>query len=210
MNTKSILDFIESIGIIVASITATLGLYAWRKEAKWKKRNELAEEVLYNLYDARDRLRTIRNPFAHPSEGETRSTSIQESTEEKSIRDYAYTTVERYNKNSEPFLKLEKLKHRYAMYFGKDNATLITDVLSIKDDIISASYKYARYTIERDKKINTHLNEAYIENQIQQLNKQIEIYASIIWENYTDVDSISSRIDAIINKQEAVLNRYIS
>lgn len=209
MNTQSILDFVESLGIIVASVTATLGLYAWQKEAKWKRRNEVAEEILYNLYDVRDRLRAIRHPFAHPSEGETRPVTRLESVDEKTIRNYAYTTVERYNNNREPFLNLEKLKHRYAIYFGHENASAITNIISLKNEIISASYKYAQRSIERDKLIKQNLGESYIQNQINALDTQIEICASIIWENYEDNDAISSAIDKTIANLETVLNKYV-
>lgn len=210
MNIQTIINFIESTGIIIASLTATLGLYTWRKEARWKKKNELAEEVLYNLYDARDRFRTIRHPFAHPSEGETRPSTKQESPEEKSLRNYAYTTIERYNKNSEPFLNLEKLKYRFAIYFGEENASSISNLLSLKNEVLSASYKYANYSIEHNKKVRMNMNEIYIENQIQQLNKQLEIFASIIWENYADEDSINIRLNTIIKNLENVLNKYIN
>lgn len=209
MDTPSILNIIESTGIIIASITAIVGLNAWRKEVKWKKRNEVAEEILYNLYDVRDRLRIIRHPFAHPSEGETRPVTKLESVDEKTIRNYAYTSVERYNNNREPFLNLEKLTHRYAIYFGHENASAITNILVLKNEIISASYKYAQHSIERNKLIKQNLGESYIQNQINALDAQIEKYASIIWENYENNDAISSAIDETITNQEIVLNKYV-
>lgn len=39
-------DVIKSLSIIIASIVAIYGINSWRREAKWKRKYELAEEVL--------------------------------------------------------------------------------------------------------------------------------------------------------------------
>ena len=60
----TILEIIESISLIIASITAIIGISAWRRELKGKKEYDLAEEALYLFYESRDRIRIIRNLFS--------------------------------------------------------------------------------------------------------------------------------------------------
>ncbi len=209
MKTEEILNLIESVSIILASISAFYGINSWIKEAKWKRRHELSEDVLYNLYDARDKLHLIRHPFAFPSEGQSRPPLPNEKEGEKSIRDYAYVTVERYNNNNEPFLNLEKLRLRHKIYFGEETAKPIQEVISIKNEIISASYKYGRLSIERDRLLDMRLEETDNAKQINSLNSQINIFGGIIWEDYDEEDSIKKGIDESIGKMERNLKKYL-
>lgn len=209
MDGNSIYNLIESISIIIASGVAIYGINSWRRETKWKRRNELAEEILFNLYDARDRLRIIRHPFAHPTEGESRPALLNEPQAEKTTRNYAYVTVERYNNNREPFLNLEKLKYRYMVYFGATNVDTLNEMVTIKNEVLSASYKYARLTIQCDKLINMRLNKVDNATQIQTLNNQIEVYSAVIWEDYSEEDSIKMRVNDLIEQQEDILKKYL-
>ena len=73
------IEFIKNIGIIIASLSATIasitaiyGINSWRRESKWKRKYELAEEVLANLYESYQSIQIIRSPIGFGGEGETR------------------------------------------------------------------------------------------------------------------------------------------
>lgn len=66
---KSIGIIIASISAIIASITAIIGINSWRQESKWKRKYELAEDLLANVYEAHQSIRTIRSPLDSVEKG---------------------------------------------------------------------------------------------------------------------------------------------
>lgn len=209
MTVPVIFDVIESIAIIIAAIAASIGINSWLREARWKRRNELAEDVLYNLYDAKNKLSIIRHPISYASEGQSRPKNSVEKASEEQTRNYGYVTVERFNNNSEPFLNLEKLRLRYIVVFGMEKSEGIDEVLSIKNEILSASYIWAKRTIRYDELVNKQLQESDFSIELDRLNSEIEVFSKVIWENYNEVDAINSRVNNSIHKMEKILLNVI-
>jgi len=85
-----IFDIIQNISIIVASAVAVWGINSWRREAKWKRKYEVAEEVLSLFYECREKFQVIRSPFGYEGEGKTRKRSEQATPEETARLDSAY------------------------------------------------------------------------------------------------------------------------
>ncbi|MEQ6121974.1 hypothetical protein [Reichenbachiella sp. MALMAid0571] len=120
-----IFDGLRSLAIATASIVGIYGINSWRKETRWKRKYELAEEVLALVYEAKEDIAMIRHSFSGVGEGRTRKRGKHESDEEREIRDYAYVTVERTNNVNETFSKLQSLKFRFAAVFDQSNTDLI-------------------------------------------------------------------------------------
>ena len=117
---NEILEIIKSIGVIVASCVAIWGINSWRREAKWKRKYELAEEVLANFYEAHQAIQIIRSPFGFGQEGSSRPRQDNETKEESQIYDQAYVTRERFERNKTSFEKLHSLKFRFIALYGKE------------------------------------------------------------------------------------------
>ena len=119
-----VLEIIQSLAIIAASIVAFFGINSWRKEMKEKKEYTLAEEVLALFYEAQDKINAIRNPFSLEGEGRSRKADPSETPKQKEILDQAYVFIERYNNNSEVLNKLRTIRYRFMVLFGKNQAKL--------------------------------------------------------------------------------------
>ncbi len=120
LEMSEILEIIKSIGVIVTSVVAIWGINSWRREAKWIKKYELAEEVLANFYEAHRAIQIIRFPGGFGHEGSSRKRQGNETKEESKIYDQAYVTRERYERNKTSFEKLQSLKFRFIRLFGKE------------------------------------------------------------------------------------------
>ena len=120
LEMNEILEIIKSIGVIVASGVAIWGINSWRREAKWKRKYELAEEVLANFYEAHQAIQIIRSPFGFGHEGSSRPRQDNETKEESQIYDQAYVTRERFERNKTSFEKLHSLKFRFIALYGKE------------------------------------------------------------------------------------------
>lgn len=117
---NEIIEIIKSIGILVASSVAIWGINSWRREVRWKRKYELAEEVLANFYEAHQAIQIIRSPFGFGNEGSSRMRQDNETKEEMKIYDQAYVTRERFERNKTSFEKLHSLKFRFIALYGKE------------------------------------------------------------------------------------------
>src|SRR5579863_4149306 len=113
-----IIKLFESISVIVASIAAMWGIISWRKETRWKRKYELAEEVLSCFYETHQIIKNIRSPFGFSGEGEAYRKEADFLTNNHAY-DRFYVIRERYEKNKTAFEKLQVLKFRFIAVFGK-------------------------------------------------------------------------------------------
>ena len=95
LTLNEIVDIIKSLGVIIASIIAIRGINNWRRESKWKRKYELAEEVLASIYEAHHAIQIIRSPLGFSDEGASRPKKDNETPEETKIYNQAYITRER-------------------------------------------------------------------------------------------------------------------
>jgi hypothetical protein len=56
-------DVLTGVAAITAAVVAVLGLQAWKKQLKGKVEYELARRVLREVFNVRDAIRYVRNPF---------------------------------------------------------------------------------------------------------------------------------------------------
>ena len=190
-------NILQSISVIIAAIVVIIGVNAWRREYIGKRNVDLAEEVLALFYEARDVIRSIRNPFGFSGEGSTRNSGPNESPQEKEINDRAHAVFERYGKRQDLFNKLYSMRYRYMARFGKDSAKPFDDLNNIVSEIFSSARMLAYYW--RDQGHRTWQNEEEFQRHLREMRK----HEAIFWEMAPDEDLIKPKLDAAIADIEA-------
>lgn len=89
-----------------------------RSLADWKRRTELAEQVLADFYKAADIFAAARTPFAFGGEGETRARQDGESEVEQRHHDAIYAPFERLTKERDFFSEMQARRFRFMAVFG--------------------------------------------------------------------------------------------
>ena len=209
MNWNLIFNFIESLAIIIASIVAILGINSWRKEAKWKRKYELAEEVLGLFYEAKEVIDYVRFPGSYIGEGSTRKADSHETPDEKEILDRAYITIERLEKHKEVFNRIRTLKFRFlAIFHNEDNAKDPFEKLDyIKKELTFASHQLGRryWNKGRIERI-MRAPEKNQEFEFQQTDK----FEKTIWEQKVEQDPIISELTIMICQIEDMCKKVLS
>ncbi|MFC1492940.1 hypothetical protein ACFL6O_03200 [candidate division KSB1 bacterium] len=187
---KEIIDIIESIAIIIASLSAIFGINSWRVELLGKKRYELAEEVLALFYKSKDVIAHIRNPFAWGGEGQSREPGPDESPDEKRAYDQAYVFFERYQEHKEVFNRLLALRYRFIVLFGQDKAAPFSEIQKTVHEILGTARMLSRFWKEG------------------KYNEYTQKYENVVWD-HGDEDQINTRINKAVADMEAFCNRII-
>lgn len=143
MTLKDFIEIAQSVSIIVASLFAIYGFDAWRREHIEIRRIELAEEVLALFYQARDAIESIRSPLGFGGEGQSRKPSENESPEKKQVLDQAYVLIERYNKHSELFSRINSLRYKFMALMGQDSAQPFNELNKILYELVLSSRQMA-------------------------------------------------------------------
>jgi hypothetical protein len=199
-----LLNILKSISIIIASLMAVYGINSWRRETKWKRKYELAEEVLSLFYEVQELISIIRSPFGNANEGQSRKRGKNESLEESEILDRAYTVIERFEKNKEPFNKLRSIKYRFITVFGKKSEKPFNDIIKLTNKIMAVSNLLGdRYWKEQGRRKFT---EVQLDKHLQEMHE----YESIIWEGYHEnSDEIKNEILRVIDEIENICKQVI-
>ena len=190
----TILEIIESISLIIASITAIIGISAWRRELKGKKEYDLAEEALYLFYESRDRIRIIRNLF---------SLVVGVKTENvfpgKTQRDLL---MDIYSKHHEVFNKLHTLRYRFMVLFGADKVKPFDDLRSIINDLFYATERLPSYwDWEKD--------ELKREEEAKKCQEKVHELESILFKTSEENDPLEIRLNNIISNIEEICGKVL-
>lgn len=197
---STIFTIIQNISVIIAAIIAIYGINSWRREAKWKRKFKLAEEVLALFYDAKDKLQIIRSPFTFGDEGLTRIKTENETEKEKRIYDMAYVPFERYNANNETFQKLLSIKYRFLAVFGSEHSKPFEEIQKIINQILGSARMLATSYWKRQ-------GENFTSDYHFQLHlKNMEKHESNIWFSEED-DEIAERVNKAILEIESVCKK---
>lgn len=197
---SGILDILQSVGIIIASIVAIWGINSWRREAKWKRKYELAEEVLANMYEAHHSIRIIRSPIGFGNEGSSRAKNDNETPQQTEIYNQAYVARERFERNKRPLEKLHTLKYRFIALYGKEYEKHFDKFSQIVNKIFFASDQIARV------KLGEYGNEQELKSKII-IESRADLYGSIKYDDNIEkelgvaVDAIEQKCRTIIGKK---------
>ncbi|WP_421751047.1 hypothetical protein [Croceimicrobium sp.] len=203
MELKTVLGVIQAISVAVASGVAVYGISSWRREAKWKRKYELAEEVLTCFYDISDRFKVIRHPAGYKGEGETRKRGERETQEESEVLDYAYIIIERYEKEKAPFIKLKSLKHRFMVLFGKESVEPFDEINRLVNELFYASYRLGRrhWQDQGYKKFS----EEQLEKHLNEMHK----YEAVFWAGYDENDEFRQSVDKAVGNMESICSKIL-
>lgn len=203
IDLKLVFDILKSISIIIASGVAIYGINSWRREIKWKRKYELAEETLSLFYEVQDAISIIRSPFVSVSEGKTRKRQERETKEDSEILDRAYVVVERFEKNKESFFKLRAIKYRFITLFGKESEKPFNEIVKLTNKIMTVSGFLGRYWKD-------HSRRNFSDEQLEKYHPKMDEYEAIIWESYSEEnDTIKEKLEQIISDIEAVCNTVL-
>lgn len=203
MDLNSILNIIQALSVTTASIVAVYGISSWRRETKWKRKYELAEEVLSCFYDISERFDIIRNPAGFVGEGQTRKRSEYETPSESKILDNAYVVIERYEREKAPFIKLKSLKYRFMVLYGKEAGEPFNEIVRLTNKLFFASHRLGRrYWKDQGKK---QLTQQQFERHLLEMEEQ----EAIFWADYGDKDEFKLEVNQTIAKIENICKRII-
>lgn len=73
-STVSLTDIITAIAAVGGLIIASIGLGTWKKQLRGTAEYELAKRLMLEVYQLRDALRSVRNPFLSVAEGNEEDT----------------------------------------------------------------------------------------------------------------------------------------
>jgi hypothetical protein len=88
-----------------------------RRQTVGKRKIELAEQVLASFYEARDLFDWVRSPGAFGGEGDTRPAEGEQDDVRKRRNTY-FVPIERMQKHSELFAKLQSQRYAFMAVFG--------------------------------------------------------------------------------------------
>ncbi len=106
--------------------------------AAWKRRSELAEEVLADFYRARRIIQEARSPGSFGDEGKSRPKLEGETEEEGNTLDAYYAAAERLRNRSEVFARLHAHRYRFMATFGSEAVIPFDQLDGIYAEIIVA------------------------------------------------------------------------
>ena len=188
---------VVAVTAIAAAWAAVKGLNAWRNEIQGRRQYELAEEVLTLAYEARDVIRIMRSPLGRVDEGSTRQPQPGEDKTTAEFRRRAYVPFERFNKNREPFAKLESLRFRLMAVIDPDAAKPIEELRSVVFEVFTAAEMLAEHYWPRqggkfssEDEFKVHLNGMWGNE-------------AIFWAHSKD-DPIAPKVDDAIARLETI------
>ena len=201
---KDIADIAISSGLILGVPLALYGIDAWRREAMWKRRSELCEEVLALCYEAKEIISYIRSPGGFEGEGETRKPAVGEPEDVRRKRNRAWIPIERHNQHMEKLSRLWALSYRFRAQFSFVDAQPIEDLRDVINSVKSAALVLSN--------LWTNLNwDLMSPEQYEQNSALVKKYEDIFWEGHgagnpvngiTPPDEIQIKVESAVQRIE--------
>ena len=132
--TKAEITLMEHKGASDISLTEKKVLLD-RALASWKRRTELAEEVLAGFYQARDIIQAARSPGSYSGEGSTRPKTDWETEGDQGTLNAYFASTERLLANAEFFAQLQARRYQFLALFGSDATKHFDEIFQIKHEI---------------------------------------------------------------------------
>jgi len=131
---------------ITADIALAEKKFAFDKAmVSWRRRFDIAEQVLAAAYEARDALNWARTRVIFSGEGRTRVVTEPESDKIREARDQAFIPIERLTEHAKAFAALQTVQDAVAAHLGPQVVQPIIEILKAHRSIMSASHHLIRY-----------------------------------------------------------------
>lgn len=134
-------NVVVAIAAVVAASQGIAGLNAWRREAIGRRRMELAEDALTDLYEAADVIRWARFPGSFGFEARDRQGRDGEPENVQAHRDTFYIPLKRLNDQSELFSRLRTRRFRVRATFGVDAVKPFEELHQVHSEIVVAAQR---------------------------------------------------------------------
>ena len=187
-------DVLQGAAAIVVAVCAVYGLTAWRREAKGRRRYELAEEALCVFYETEDAMNAVRSPLGYSSESEGRERQPDETPDEQHFLDNAYVVLRRLDAAKEPFGKLRALRYRFRAVFGPEAAKPFEEVMQARNKVVVSARMASRLCFHLRRR-------STLEEREKLLNQLFENEDKFYWG--ADPDPIADQIRAAVEGMEA-------
>ncbi len=175
---------------VIADISLAERKFLHEKEiAQWKRKIELAEEVLVDFYECREIIKSCRNPGGFSEEGQTRPRADWETDGDVQTLNSYYVPIERLTKGNEKFSQLLSRRYRVAALFGASSNKPYDELMHIHAKIIVAA-RMLIIQYRNDKKDFSDENSNRLEK--------------VIWETADD-DQVNLQLNKVIKDIESVV-----
>jgi len=169
-----------------AAWIAYKGLTRWQTEVPGRRRMELAEDALSNLYEAKRLFTVIRFPVATEGESAARVAPPGEADEQKRLRDSYFAPLGRYEHHMKFFSDLRAKRYRMMALFGPQVAEPFDEIEQTLAKIIAAA--------------RTLLGAAGEEIRDAEFQRKLE---ATIWQAEEN-DELATKVDKAITDIEAI------
>ncbi len=161
-------EWIETVGIVVASLTAIWGVIGWRKQMIAERKMGLAEEVLSAFYQAREIIEAARSPTSWGGEGSSWRDEFDDVEPRPDVDPIAayYVPAERLNKHIEFFSRVDALQYRSQAVFGVPVGDHFAAIRKVRNQVKISSALLTRRLYEQVYKDAPEMGED-LRNQMQ-------------------------------------------
>ncbi len=200
---KDILDTIQLLFVALTSVVAMYGIDTWRREFKWKKKYELAEELLLCVYEVRECFTVIRNPFISAKELTPNQTNESTPSDILKRSNQASAIFDRIERSNDFFMKLNVLEHRFVLLFGKEVGKYIENLFYSRMKLIQA-LRLLENKYWKDQGTNK-----FTEQEFQTHLREMERLEAIIWAGFHENDEFMNLIEQDIREIENICAAFI-
>ena len=204
MNT--LLDAAQSFAIIAAALVALYSINAWRRESRWRRKQELAEEALTLFYEARAAIGAIRSPLEREGEGQSRESNPGGTPQEKELLDSAFVAIER-RKQTRVFESLRAKRYRFMACFGRDAEEPFAELAGVVNKIVIDAKWLGKFYVEKARLSSDSAQAAQRRKGIEHSIRSAE---STVYDFGKQVDEITKAVDKIISDMEGFCQPILS
>lgn len=199
---KLFFENISGISTLLGIIFVFYTLDAFRREHRWKKDVDLAEDALALFYEAKDTIQYIRSPFSFESETEDITQFPGESSREYTARKRASVVRVRYSKKSELFNKIHAIRYRFMSQIGKEKARPFEQLHRVNNTIMGASDALAHLWAQEVEALPVRHREETWRQHVEQERE----YEAIFWSMARpgQPDTIAEEVSQIISDLENI------
>lgn len=189
----------QAVSVFAACWAIISGIGAWKREFIGKRQIELAEQVLAKLFEIRDAVSFIRNPFSHSGEGSTRQRGDYETSEQTQLLDRGFIVVERYAKKEAAFVEFNTLKYRFMASFGAQTEEIFTETNRVLNSIFVSAQMLATHYWQRQGRVQMEGDE------FQKHLDEMYRHEGVFWDIGTETDEIRTKLSQIQEQLETVV-----
>ncbi len=195
----SLTDWISALSSMfmafAAGYAAWQGIQAWHRETIGKRRIELAEEILADLYEVVDVFSYVRHPMSSSHESADREGRNDEPENLRQQRDTFFIPIKRLRESSELFARIKSRRYRARATFGNKMEDAFRDVDKTQAEIVVAARALMRLSP------NDPTDRQVI---------RAERLEATVWDGYDDNDPIKDRLEKMLTSAEAQLKPIIN